>query len=92
VRGLLARPTPFDLGPVAALPERFTVEARLELDPVTGRQLERTRQQLSHPAGGPSAGGRSLLGTLAAVLLRPPPPDAERYRSAIQSRAGLVTP
>jgi hypothetical protein len=84
---LLVRPAPFDLGPLAGLPERFTIEARLELDPVSGRQLERTRQQLAHPAG-----GRSLLGTLAAILLRAPPPVVERYRSAVLTRAGLAAP
>jgi hypothetical protein len=84
---LLARPAPFDLGPLAGLPERFTIEARLELDPVTGRQLEKTRQQLAHPAG-----GRSLLGTLAAVLLRAPPPIVESYRSAALTRADLAAP
>jgi hypothetical protein len=87
VRRLLATPAPFDLGPLAALPERFTVEAQLELDPVTSLQLEKTRERLTHPAG-----GRSLLGTLAAVLLRAPPPNAERYRSATLTRAELVTP
>jgi len=92
VRRLLAAPDPFDLGPVAALPERFTVEARLELDPLTAAQLERTREQLTHPAGGPAAGGRSLLGTLAAFLLRAPPPVVERYRSSLFSRAVLATP
>jgi hypothetical protein len=86
-RDLLARPAPFDLGPLAGLPERFTIEARVELDPVTGRQLEKTREQLTHPAG-----GRSLLGTLAAFLLRAPPPQVERYRSAILTRAALATP
>jgi hypothetical protein len=91
VRGLLATPAPFDLGPIAGLPGRFAIEARLELDPVTSLQLERTREQLSHPAGGPSTGGRSLLGTLAAMLLRAPPPNAERYRSAILDRAGITT-
>jgi len=92
VRRRLAAPAPFDLGPVAALPERFTIEARLELDPLTPGQLERTRERLTHPAGGPSAGGRSLLGTLAALLLRDPPPDAERYRSSVLRRAGLASP
>ena len=89
VRRLLAAPGPFDLGPLAALPERFTVEVRLELDPVTARQLEKTREQLTHPAGGPGTGGRSLLGTLAALLLRAPPPEATRLRSSTFSRAAL---
>jgi hypothetical protein len=84
---LLARPDPFDLGPLAGLPERFTIEARIELDPVTGRQLEKTRQELARPAG-----ARSLLGTLAAVLLRAPPPIVERYRSAVLTRSALVAP
>jgi hypothetical protein len=92
VRRLLATPPPFDLGPVAALPERFTVEARVELDPLTPGQLERTRQQLIHPAGGPASGGRTLLGTLAALLLRAPPPAVERFRSPPLSRAGLAAP
>ncbi len=85
VRRLLATPAPFDLGPLAALPERFTVEARLELDPVTGLQLGRTRERLAHPAG-----GRSLLGSLAAFLLRAPPPDAERYRSTLLTRSDFA--
>ena len=89
VRRLLAAPDPFDLGPLTALPERFTVEARLELDPVTARQLQKTREQLAHPAGGPGTGGRSLLGTLAALLLRAPPPEATRLRSSPFSRAAL---
>lgn len=89
---LLATPDPFDLGPLAGLPETFTVEVRLELDPVTARQLEQTREQLTHPAGGPAAGGRSLLGTLAALLLRAPPPEASRFRSAPFTRAGLASP
>jgi hypothetical protein len=89
VRRLLANPAPFDLGPLAALPARFAIEARIELDPVTRLQLEKIREQLTHPAGGPSAGGRSLLGTLAAVLLRAPPPNAERFRSATLTRADL---
>jgi hypothetical protein len=92
LRALLAAPAPFDLGPLAALPEPFLVEARLELDPVTSRQLERTREQLTHPAGGPAAGTRSLLGTLAALWLRAPPPEAARLRSTPRSRAGLGGP
>ena len=90
VRRLLANPAPFDLGPLAALPARFTIEARIELDPVTRLQLEKIREQLTHPAGGPSAGGRSLLGTLAAVLLRAPPPNAARFRSATLARAEIA--
>jgi hypothetical protein len=82
LRRLLASPDPFDLGPPTALPEPFTVELQLELDPVTPRLLELTREQLTHPAGGPTAGARSLLGTLAALLLRPPPPQVTLLRSA----------
>ena len=90
VRRLLASPDPFDLGPLAALPERFTVEVQLELDPVPPRQLEMTRQQLTHPAGGPTAGARSLLGSLAALLLRAPPPEATRFSSPPCWRAALA--
>jgi hypothetical protein len=90
IRELLAGPAPFDLGPLGALPEPFTIEARVEVDPVTSRQLERTREQLTHPAGGPLAGGRSLLGSLAALLLRAPPPHAERYLSAPRRRSELT--
>jgi hypothetical protein len=91
VRGLLASPAPFDLGPRSALPPVFAVEARLELDPVTSRQLEKTREQLTHPMGGPSAGARSVLGTLAALLLRSPPPVATRSRSGPLTLAELPT-
>ncbi len=82
LRRLLAAPEPFDLGAPAVLAEPFTVELQLELDPVTPRLLELTREQLTHPAGGPTAGARSLLGTLAALLLRPPPPQVTLLRSA----------
>jgi hypothetical protein len=90
LRRLLAAPDPFNLGTPAALPEPFTVEVQFELDPVTPRLLELTREQLTHPAGGPTAGGRSLLGTLAALLLRPPPPQATLLRSAPLTRAALT--
>ena len=90
LRRLLASPDPFDLGPLEALPERFTVEVLLELDPVTPRQLELTRQQLSHPAGGPTSGARSLLGTLASLLMRAPAAEATRFRSPPLTRAGLA--
>jgi hypothetical protein len=86
LRRLLAAPDPFDLGAPAALAEPFTVELQLELDPVTPRLLELTREQLTHPAGGPTAGTRSLLGTLAALLLRPPPPEVTLLRSAPLTR------
>jgi hypothetical protein len=90
LRRLLASPDPFDLGPLEALPERFTVEFLLELDPVTARQLELTREQLTHPAGGPTSGARSLLGTLASLLLRSPAPEATRFRSPPLTRAALA--
>jgi hypothetical protein len=89
---LLGEPEPFDLGPLDELPERFTVEVRLEIDPVTARQLELTREQLTHPAGGPTAGGRSLLGTLAALLLRAPPPQVRLLRSPPMARPGPSGP
>jgi signal transduction histidine kinase len=71
---------------------RGRAKLSVELDPLTAEQLERTRQQLIHPAGGPASGGRTLLGTLAALLLRAPPPAVERFRSPLLSRAGLAAP
>jgi hypothetical protein len=61
--------------------------ARLDLDPVTGGQLVLIRPDLARRAG-----AASLLGRLAAVLLRAPPPIVERYRSADLSRSELAAP
>jgi hypothetical protein len=69
------------LGPVSALPRggRFVVEARVELNPISREQLQRTREYIANPASGSRAGGgsRSVFGAVASFLLREPDPGAD---------------
>lgn len=82
LRGLLAHERDVDLGAVAALPPgRLVIEARVEVNPVSREQLQRTREYIANPAGGgarPGGGGsRSVLGAVASFLLREPDPGGE---------------
>jgi hypothetical protein len=75
-----------DLGPLAAVPPgRFYVEARVEVNPVSKEQLQRTREYIANPVGARAGGGgsRSVLGAVASFLLREPEPgsDVRRLRS-----------
>jgi hypothetical protein len=75
-----------DLGPVALLPRgAFVIEARVEVNPVSKEQLQRTREYIANPSGGARAAGgsRSVLGAVASFLLREPDPgsDVHLFRS-----------
>lgn len=77
LRGFLAEEHDLDLGPLSLLPRQpFFVEARVELNPVSKEQLQRTREFIANPAGGArsSGGSRSVLGAMASFLLREPDP------------------
>jgi hypothetical protein len=76
LRALLSSGRNLDLGVVAALPAgRMLVEARVDLNPVSREQLQRTREFIA--SAGPRAGGsRSVLGAMASYLLREPTDDA----------------
>lgn len=91
---LLAEPRAMDLGPVTALPaERLVVEVRVELNPVSREQLQRTREYIANPPAGTRAGGagasRSVLGAVASFLLREPDPGSAVHR--LRSRPFLRT-
>ncbi len=74
LRRFLSDERDLDLGPATLLPPGgFTVEARVEVNPVSKEQLERTREFIANPAGGTrSQGSRSVLGAMASFLLREP--------------------
>ncbi len=88
LRAFLSDERRLDLGPVAALPRStFVVEARVELNPVSKEQLQRTREFIANPAGGTRSGGgsRSVLGAMASFLLREPDPGSNVH--VFRSRA-----
>jgi hypothetical protein len=69
----LARARGVDLGPAAALgEERWVLQTRLELNPVSKELLERTREFIANPASAGRGGtpSRSVLGAFASYLLR----------------------
>jgi hypothetical protein len=87
LRRFLAMERDVDLGPVSALPEPFHVDARVEVNPVSKEQLQRTREYIANPAAGTrTAGGtRSVLGAMASFLLREP--DAGSDVHLLRSRS-----
>lgn len=92
---LLSEARALDLGPVALLPERFRVEARVEVNPVSQELMQRTRELLARPtAGRPGAGTRSVLGSMAGYFLRDPSPgaDAVLLRSRTFARQEVESP
>jgi hypothetical protein len=77
LRSFLSVERDLDLGPASLLPPGgFLVEARVEVNPVSKEQLERTREFIANPAAGTRAqgGSRSMLGAMASFLLREPDP------------------
>jgi hypothetical protein len=79
LRRFLSEARDLDLGPVALLPRGpFVVEARIEVNPVSKEQLQRTREYIANPSGGARAtgGSRSVLGVMASFLLREPDPGS----------------
>ncbi|HEX9050329.1 MAG TPA: hypothetical protein VF841_07355 [Anaeromyxobacter sp.] len=80
LRRFLAQERDLDLGPAALVPPGgFVVEARVEVNPVSKEQLQRTREFIASPSGGARGAGssRSVLGAMASFLLRAPPSDAD---------------
>lgn len=81
LRIFLADEHDLDLGPVSLLPASgFFVEARVEVNPVSKEQLQRTREFIANPAAGSrgqAGGSRSVLGAMASFLLREPDPGTD---------------
>jgi hypothetical protein len=80
LRKFLSQERDLDLGPAALVPAGgFVVEARVEVNPVSKEQLQRTREFIASPAGSARGGGgtRSVLGAMASFLLREPDPGSE---------------
>lgn len=86
LRRFLSEARGVDLGPTRALPTApYHLEARVEVNPVSREQLQRTREYIANPSAGTrTAGGtRSVLGAVASFLLREPDPgsDVHLFRS-----------
>ncbi len=80
LRRFLSQEHDLDLGPAALVPGGgFVVEARVEVNPVSKEQLQRTREFIASPSGGArgAGGSRSVLGAMASFLLRAPAPEAD---------------
>jgi hypothetical protein len=88
---LLARAADADLGPAAGLPAGpFTVDVRVDVNPVSPELLARTREYLAGAAR-PAGSSRSVLGTVAGYLLREPDDQGGSfvYRSRTLTSAGV---
>jgi hypothetical protein len=92
LRSFLGQQREVDLGPVSALPERFAVEVRVEVNPVSKEQLQRTREYIAAAAGSRPSGSRSVLGAVASFLLREPNAgsDVRLLRSAPLARGAVA--
>jgi hypothetical protein len=95
LRSWLSDARDLDLGPVSLLPRGpFTVDARVEVNPISKEQLHRTREFIANPAAGtrPGGGSRSVLGAMASFLLREPDPgsSAHVFRSRPLGRGEVV--
>lgn len=91
---LLVHAADADLGPLSALPSgRFTVDVRVDVNPISDELLARTREYLAGAAGTTGGGSRSVLGAVAGFLLREPEDDGSslHFRSAPMT-AGAVQP
>jgi hypothetical protein len=96
LRTFLSDERDLDLGPLALVPRgRFVVEARVEVNPISKEQLQRTREYIANPAAGAraSGGSRSVLGAMASFLLREPDPgsDVHLFRSRPLGRGEVVS-
>jgi hypothetical protein len=92
LRAFLVDQRDVDLGPVTALPDVFRVEIRVEVNPVSKEQLQRTREYIAAASGSSRpAGSRSVLGAVASFLLREPDAgsDVHVFRSDPFTRSGL---
>ena len=92
LRTFLADQRDVDLGPVESLPAEFVVEVRVEVNPVSKEQLQRTREYIAAAAGSRGTGSRSVLGAVASFLLREPDAgsNVQVLRSSSFSRSGIL--
>ncbi|HVO18298.1 MAG TPA: hypothetical protein VMU15_03530 [Anaeromyxobacter sp.] len=94
LRAFLSDQKGLDLGPVEALPDAFRVEVRVEVNPISREQLQRTREYIAAASGSRQSGSRSVLGAVASFLLREPNAgsDVHLLRSPPLTRAGIAPP
>ncbi|HSD22436.1 MAG TPA: hypothetical protein VLC54_20470 [Anaeromyxobacter sp.] len=91
LRRFLSETRGVDLGPTRALPSSsYHLEARVEVNPVSREQLQRTREYIANPSAGTrtSGGTRSVLGAVASFLLREPDPGSDVHLFRSRSFAG----
>jgi hypothetical protein len=92
LRSFLSDQRDIDLGPIGSLPDTFQVEVRVEVNPVSKEQLQRTREYIAAAAGSRASGSRSVLGAVASFLLREPDAgsDVHVFRSTPFTRSGVL--
>lgn len=94
LRSFLSDEREVDLGPIAALPDGFRVEVRVEVNPLSKEQLQRTREYIAAASGATRpSGSRSVLGAVASFLLREPDAgsDVHLFRSEPFTKSGLLS-
>ncbi len=94
LRAFLTTQNGVDLGPFEALPDTFVVEVRVEVNPVSKEQLQKTREYIAASAAGTRASGsRSVLGAVASFLLREPDAgtDVHVFRSVVFTKSEVVS-
>jgi hypothetical protein len=82
LRAFLSAQRDLDLGPAGGLPSGpLVLEVRVDLNPVSSEDLERTREFIANPTstGRPGSGSRSVLAAMASMLLREPE-EGEEFR------------
>ena len=90
LRTFLGQQHDVDLGLLTDVPESFRLEVRVEVNPISKEQLQRTREYIA--AGARQSGSRSVLGAVASFLLREPnaSSDVRLFRSLPFDRASLL--
>ena len=82
LRAFLSTQRDLDLGPAGRLPSgSLVLEVRVDVNPVSQEDLERTREFIANPTspGRPGSGSRSVLAAMASFLLREPA-EGEEFR------------
>jgi hypothetical protein len=94
LRRFLSEARGVDLGPARALPASpYHLEARVEVNPVSREQLQRTREYIANPSAGTRTAGstRSVLGAVASFLLREPDPGSDVHLFRSRSFTGATS-